>query len=159
MSHFTKLNTSFKSVVYLTYTLDKLDIPFRWGDPSFDPVTQTSRLDMVIPSTSISGDPFTGKVQDRYQHHTDVAFRWNGQEYELVFDESFWNQTSSVKKFISKLSTKYAEIVVINESGKLGFNPMKIKKYVDGSYTITLRRWKKSVSPALTKTFISPGIN
>ena len=50
--------------------------------------------------------------------------------------------------FIHKLSQHYANDVIITESQRIGFQPIKSKQHVDGSNTITLQRWnlKNSVS-------------
>ena len=78
----------------------------------------------------------------------DITFNWNGEEYELVLDASFWIQPYPVESFINKLSQHYANDVIITESQKIGFQPVKSKQHVDGSNTITLQRWnlKNSVS-------------
>jgi hypothetical protein len=74
----------------------------------------------------------------------DVTFTWNGEEYELVFDASFWSQPYSVETFISKITLQYANSVIITEGEKVGFSPVKLKNNVDGSKTITLVRWTKA---------------
>ena len=78
----------------------------------------------------------------------DITFNWNGEEYELVLDASFWIQPYPVESFINKLSQHYANDVIITESQKIGFQPVKSKQHTDGSNTITLQRWnlKNSLS-------------
>ena len=71
----------------------------------------------------------------------DIIFNWNGEEYDLVLDASFWIQPYPVESFINKLSQHYANDVVITESQKIGFQPVKSKQHVDGSNTIILQRW------------------
>ena len=70
------------------------------------------------------------------------------EEYELVLDASFWIQPYPVESFINKLSQHYANDVIITESQKIGFQPVKSKQHTDGSNTITLQRWnlKNSLS-------------
>jgi len=75
---------------------------------------------------------------------SDITFSWNGEEYELIFDASFWSQPYSVEKFINKISQQYANSVILNESQKIGFQPIKVKQHLDGSNTITLQRWNRS---------------
>ena len=71
----------------------------------------------------------------------DLTFNWNGEEYELVIDASFWDQPYSVETFIDRVSQKYANDVIMIESQKIGFQPVRSKQHIDGSNTITLQRW------------------
>jgi hypothetical protein len=79
----------------------------------------------------------------------DITFNWNGEEYELVLDASFWIQPYPIESFINKLSQHYANDVIIKESQKIGFQPIKSKQHVDGSNTITLQRWNLNNSMSL----------
>jgi len=76
-------------------------------------------------------------------------FNWSGEEYELVLDASFWIQSYSVESFINKLSQHYANDIILTESQKIGFQPIKTKQHVDGSNTITLQRWNSQNSVSL----------
>ena len=133
MSHFTNLKTSFKNLLHLENALNKLEIPYkrerkvRDGDTS-----KLYNINLVIPQSN----------------NYDITFNWNGEEYELVLDASFWIQPYPVESFINKLSQHYANNVIITESQKIGFQPVKSKQHVDGSNTITLQRWnlKNSLS-------------
>ena len=74
----------------------------------------------------------------------DIKFCWNGQEYELVVDMSFWEQPYPVESFIDKISQQYAGEVVVGESQKLGFQPVRYQKDEDGSNTVVLERWNQT---------------
>ena len=76
----------------------------------------------------------------------DIKFCWNGQEYELVVDMSFWKQPYPVKSFIDKIAQQYAGEVIIGESQKIGFQPIKYQKNTDGSNTLVLERWNSASS-------------
>ena len=133
MSHFTNLKTSFKNLLHLENALNKLEIPYKREKKVID--SNNSKLyniNLVIPQSN----------------NYDITFNWNGEEYELVLDASFWIQPYPVESFINKLSQHYANDVIITESQKIGFQPVKSKQHVDGSNTITLQRWnlKNSVS-------------
>jgi|TARA_B110000305_G_scaffold196094_1_gene220993 hypothetical protein len=133
MSHFTNLKTSFKNLFHLENALNKLEIPYKREKKAID--TNNSKhhnVNLVIPQSN----------------NYDITFNWNGEEYELVLDASFWIQPYPVESFINKLSQHYANGVIITESQKIGFQPVKSKQHVDGSNTITLQRWnlKNSVS-------------
>jgi hypothetical protein len=135
MSHFTNLKTSFKNLFHLENALNKLKINYRKEkkliesiDKKFFPSKINYNINLVISTSNSS----------------DITFSWNGEEYELIFDASFWSQPYSVEKFINKISQQYANSVILNESQKIGFQPIKVKQHLDGSNTITLQRWNRS---------------
>ena len=133
MSHFTNLKTSFKNLFHLENALNKLEIPYKREKKAIDANnSKHHNVNLVIPQSN----------------NYDITFDWNGEEYELVLDASFWIQPYPVESFINKLSQHYANDVIITESQKIGFQPVKSKQHVDGSNTITLQRWnlKNSVS-------------
>jgi hypothetical protein len=134
MSHFTNLKTSFKNLLHLENALNKLEIPYKREKKMIE--GNNSRLynvNLVIPQSN----------------NYDITFNWNGEEYELVVDASFWIQPYPVESFINKLSQHYANDVIITESQKIGFQPIKSKQHVDGSNTITLQRWNLNNSISL----------
>ena len=134
MSHFTNLKTSFKNLLHLENALNKLEIPYKREKKVIE--VNNSKLyniNLVIPQSN----------------NYDITFNWNGEEYELVLDTSFWIQPYPVESFINKLSQHYANDVIITESQKIGFQPIKSKQHVDGSNTITLQRWNLNNSVSL----------
>ena len=134
MSHFTNLKTSFKNLLHLENALNKLEIPYKRERKVID--SDNSKLyntNLIIPQSN----------------NYDITFNWNGEEYELVLDTSFWIQPYPVESFINKLSQHYANDVIITESQKIGFQPIKSKQHVDGSNTITLQRWNLNNSVSL----------
>ena len=131
MSHFTNLKTSFKNLFHLENALNKLNINYKKEkklvesiDTQLFPSNNNYNINLVLSSSN----------------NSNITFTWNGEEYELIFDASFWNQPYSVEKFINKISQQYANSVIINESQKIGFQPVKLKQHLDGSNTITLQR-------------------
>ena len=134
MSHFTNLKTSFKNLVHLENALNKLEIPYKREKKAIDANnSKHHNVNLVIPQSN----------------NYDITFNWNGEEYELVLDASFWIQPYPVESFINKLSQHYANDVIITESQKIGFQPIKSKQNVDGSNTITLQRWNLNNSVSL----------
>lgn len=129
MSHFTNLKTSFKNLLHLENALKKLEIPYKREKKLIEGNnSKIYNVNLVIPQSN----------------NYDITFNWNGEEYELVLDASFWIQPYPVESFINKLSQHYANDVIITESQKIGFQPIKSKQHVDGSNTITLQRWSLS---------------
>jgi hypothetical protein len=134
MSHFTNLKTSFKNLVHLENALNKLEISYKREKKLIEGNnSKLYNVNLVIPQSN------------KY----DITFSWNGEEYELVLDASFWIQPYPVESFINKLSQYYANDVILTESQKIGFQPIKSKQHVDGSNTITLQRWNLNNSMSI----------
>ena len=125
MSHFTTMKTSFQNFAYLEKALTKLEI-VHTRQPSND----NSTLENLIINQS---------------NGYDIQFAWNGQQYELIVDMSFWEQSCPVESFIDKVAQQYAGEVIVGESQKLGFQPIKYQQNQDGSNTVVLERWNEKV--------------
>jgi len=123
MSHFTNMKTSFQNLIYLEKALNKLEISHQKQENT----AELKKLDLVISQSN----------------GYDIEFAWNGQEYELVVDMSFWEQPYPVESFIDKVAQQYAGEVIIGESQKLGFQPVKYQHNSDGSNTVVLERWNE----------------
>jgi hypothetical protein len=124
MSHFTHIKTRFQNLFYLEKALNRLKITHTEQETS---VTETASYHKSLVISQPNG--------------YDIEFAWNGQEYELVVDMSFWEQSCPIESFIDKLSQQYAGEVIIGESQKTGFQPIKYQQNVDGSNTLVLERW------------------
>ena len=125
MSHFTNMKTSFQNVSYLEKALNKLEIIHQ--KHTQENSLQKEKLDLVISQSN----------------GYDITFKWNGNEYELVVDMSFWEQPYPVESFIDKIAQQYAGEVIVGESQKLGFQPVKYQQNEDGSNTVVLERWNE----------------
>ena len=123
MSHFTTMKTSFQNLSYLEKALNKLEIEHQKTKLS------TEESNLIINQSN----------------GYDIEFAWNGEEYELVVDMSFWEQPCPVESFIDKVAQQYAGEVIVGESQKLGFNQLKYQQNEDGSNTVLLERWNERV--------------
>jgi hypothetical protein len=121
MSHFTHIKTRFQNLFYLEKALNRLNIVHKKIE------TSTDKLNLVIPQSN------------KY----DIQFAWNGHEYELVADISFWKQSYPIETFIDRIAQQYAGEVIRGESQKIGFQPIKQKQNTDGSNTLVLERWNQ----------------
>jgi len=129
MSHFTNMKTSFQNLSYLEKALNKLQIIHQREIKEYS--SEQQKLDLIINQSN----------------GYDITFSWNGQEYELVVDMSFWEQPYPIESFIDKIAQQYASEVIVSESQKLGFQPVKYQQNQDGSNTVVLERWnEKSIS-------------
>ena len=122
MSHFTHIKTHFQNLFYLEKALNRLNLNCTRRS------TDLAHPSLVIPQSN----------------GYDIEFSWNNEKYELVVDKSFWQQSYSIKSFIDKIAQQYAGEVIIGESQKIGFQPVKYQQNVDGSNTLVLERWNNT---------------
>ncbi len=54
---------------------------------------------------------------------------------------SIWEQLCPIESFIDKIAQQYAGEIIIGESQKSGFQPIKYQSNADGSNTLVLERW------------------
>ena len=126
MSHFTHMKTRFKNLVYLKKALNKLNILHKEDEVNIAQQNSKSQnVNLIIPQSN----------------GYDIEFAWNGEDYELVADLSFWEQPYHVESFIDKLAQQYAGELIIGESQKNGFQRIKYEPNADGSNTLILERW------------------
>jgi hypothetical protein len=118
------MKTRFQNLSYLEKALSKLNITFYQHKSN----PELAQENLIIPQTN----------------GHDIKFGWNGKEYELVVDLSFWNQPYPVQTFIDKVAQNYANENVIGESQKIGFQLITAQKNSDGSQTLVLERWNSN---------------
>ena len=126
MSHFSHIKTRIQNLEYLEKALNQLCISYK---------TQTEKI------KGYQGQTFDVNLSISQANGYDIGFNWNGKEYELITDLSFWQQKWSVETFMDKLSQAYASETILNESNKQGFQPVKQSNNIDGSITLVLERW------------------
>jgi hypothetical protein len=118
------MKTRFQNLFYLEKALNRLNIVHKQQKKVINN-SESSNINLVIPQSN----------------GYDIEFCWNGQEYELIVDMSFWEQPYPIENFIDKVAQQYAGEVVIGESQKIGFQPVKYQQNSDGSNTLVLERW------------------
>jgi hypothetical protein len=118
------MKTRFQNLLYLKKALNRLNIVHK-QEQKIVQNSNFSNVNLVIPQSN----------------GYDIEFCWNGQEYELVVDMSFWEQPHPIENFIDKVAQQYAGEAVIGESQKIGFQPVKYQQNSDGSNTLVLERW------------------
>lgn len=124
MSHFTHIKTRLQNLFYLKKALNKLNINYEEQRKVVDG-SKLYHTNLIISQSN----------------GYNVEFSWNEQEYQLITDLAFWKQSSPVETFIDKISQQYAGQVIIGESQKIGFQPIKCQQNSDGSQTLVLERW------------------
>ena len=131
MSHFTHMKTRFQNLFYLETALNRLNIVHQEQEKTItNSNSEIYNKNLVIPQSN----------------GYDIEFVWNGQEYELVVDMSFWEQSCPIESFVDKIAQQYAGEVIIGESQKIGFQPIKYQQNADGSNTLVLERWNNNIN-------------
>lgn len=126
MSHYTYMKTRFQNLFYLEKALNRLNISHKQEEKNIvNSNSESYNINLVIPQSN----------------GYDIEFAWNGQEYELVVDMSFWEQPYPIESFVDKIAQQYAGEVIIGESQKMGFQAIKYQQNNDGSNTLILERW------------------
>ena len=129
MSHFTYIKTRFQNLFYLEKALNRLNIVHKEKEKTINNSTsELYNVNLVIPQSN----------------GYDIEFAWNGEEYELVVDMSYWEQSYPIESFIDKIAQQYAGEVIIGESQKTGFQPINYQQNADGSNTLVLERWNNN---------------
>ena len=126
MSHFSYIKTRIQNLGYLEKALNKLNIHYELDSKIIKGYDNDRLLvDLIIPQ----------------KNGYDIGFKWNGVNYELVTDLSFWDQKYSNETFMDKLTQTYASQIILNETKRQGFNNIEEKTNIDGSISIVLERW------------------
>ena len=128
MSHFTHIETRFQNLFYLEKALNKLDIDY----------TRTKKITNVHNSKSHDVDI---NLQISQSNGYDIEFSWNGQEYELVADTSFWQQPWSMDLFLDKVNQMYASELLNKELTNLGFTTVSYVKNEQGAIDLVADKW------------------
>lgn len=123
MSHFTHIKTRFQNLFYLEKALNRLNIVYKQKEKIAASSTNY-HINLIISQ-------FNGY---------DIEFAWNGQEYELILDISFWDQSFPIESFIDKITQQYACEVIVGESQKMGFELVDYNKNNYDLNTLTLIR-------------------
>jgi hypothetical protein len=118
------MKTRFQNLFYLEKALNRLTIVHQ-EKTIHSSTLESSKINLVIPQSN----------------GYDIEFDWNGQEYELIVDMSYWAQPYPIENLIDKVAQQYAGEVIIGESQKTGFQPMNYQQNDDGSTTLILERW------------------
>ncbi len=126
MSHFSQIKTQIRNLKSLQSALTDLGIDWKSGPTEV---------------RGYRGQTSTAEVVIEQKNGYDLGFTWNGNEYELVADLQFWQQASSVDRFIKMVTQRYAFQTVVNETAKQGFQVTEQQKNQDGSVRLVVQRW------------------
>ena len=126
MSHFTKIKTKLYDRLTIEKSLSDLNIQWESNAEKIRGYKDQEHLaDIVI----------------RQSNNHDIGFKWNNNEYELVTDLMFWNQTYSVDKFLNQVHQRYAFNLITNVSEEQNLQFVETENLEDGSIRLLLRKF------------------
>ena len=130
-SHFSTIDTQIFDKSTLLKALDDVGVKAK-----VSPVAGEQ-----IEARGHRGDTILADVVIPQPNDYDVAFRYNGETYELVADLEFWQQSMPADAFMERVSQRYAVNSLIDASSQEGFNVDQVKESVDGTVTLTMSRY------------------
>lgn len=114
-SHFSKINTKLKNKDLLIKTLVDINKPVVYSD---------------IPSIvkGYNNESVLADIVIKQKNGKDIGFYLNGDNYEMVTDLQFWEQSVPVEVFLENLYQHYAYNSVIEHCKEEGFTTESIKR-------------------------------
>ena len=126
MSHFTKIKTKLYDRLTIEKSLADLNIEWESGAEKIRGYNnQEHSADIVI----------------RQKNNHDIGFKWNNNEYELVADLMFWDQSYSVDKFLNQVHQRYAFNLITKVSEEQNLEFVESGNLEDGSIRLLLRKF------------------
>ena len=126
MSHFTKIKTKLYDRLTIEKSLSDLNIQWESNVEKIRGYKDQEHLaDIVI----------------RQSNNHDIGFKWNNNEYELVTDLMFWDQTYSVDKFLNQVHQRYAFNLITKVSEEQNLQFVETENLEDGSIRLLLRKF------------------
>ena len=127
MSHFTKIKTKLYDRVTIEKSLSDLNIEWESGAEKI---------------RGYNNQEYSADIVIRQKNNYDIGFRWNNNEYELVADLMFWDQSYSLDKFLNQVHQRYAFNLITKVSEEQNLEFVESGNLEDGSIRLLLRKFK-----------------
>ncbi len=127
MSHFTKIKTKLYDRVTIEKSLSDLNIEWESGAEKI---------------RGYNNQEYSADIVIRQKNNYDIGFRWNNNEYELVTDLAFWDQSYSIDKFLNQVHQRYAFNLITKVSEEQNLEFVESGNLEDGSIRLLLRKFK-----------------
>ena len=126
MSHFTKIKTKLYDRVIIEKSLSELNIEWESGAEKI---------------RGYNNQEYPADIVIRQKNNYDIGFRWNNNEYELVADLMFWDQSYSIDKFLNQVHQRYAFNLITKVSEEQHLEFVETGNFEDGSIRLLLRKF------------------
>ena len=127
MSHFTTVKTKLYDRVTIEKSLSDLNIEWESGAEKI---------------RGYNNQEYSADIVIRQKNNYDIGFRWNNNEYELVADLMFWDQSYSIDKFLNQVHQRYAFNLITKVSEEQHLEFVETGNFEDGSIRLLLRKFK-----------------
>ena len=127
MSHFTTVKTKLYDRVTIEKSLSDLNIEWESGAEKI---------------RGYNNQEYSADIVIRQKNNYDIGFRWNNNEYELVADLMFWDQSYSLDKFLNQVHQRYAFNLITKVSEEQNLESVESGNLEDGSIRLLLRKFK-----------------
>lgn len=94
MSHLKEYKTNIENLDYLKAALNRMQV-----------FHHVSGQNIILPQTKTK----------------NALFRWNGENYTLLYDLDFWTNSLSINAFTEKVTREYSAEKVVSGMDKFGF--------------------------------------
>jgi hypothetical protein len=141
-SHFTCINTKLYNKESLLKALKDLGIKnILQTSSNTNNNNENNVSNQLLEVRGHQGQTLAADIVIPQPNQYDVAFRYNGETYELVADLQFWQQSMPVDAFMEKVQQKYALHSLVDSSAQDGFQVEKVTTSVDGTVTLQMSRF------------------
>jgi hypothetical protein len=128
MSHFSRIKTSIREIDLLKKSLTNLNLVWEEKEQLIKGYkNETHKVNLVI----------------KQNNNIDIGFeKTKDNNYQLIADLSFWDQSTPVDAFLDSLHKEYAITTVLEETKKQGFETIsQIKNQQNGEIVISVEKW------------------
>ena len=128
MSHFSRIKTSIREIDLLKKSLTNLNLIWEEKEQLIEGYQgETHKVNLVLPQ----------------ENNIDIGFeRTQDNNYQLVADLAFWDQSTSVDAFLDSLHKEYALTTVLEETKKQGFEKIsQMQNQQNGEVVIIVEKW------------------
>ena len=128
MSHFSRIKTSIREIDLLKKSLTNLNLVWEEKEQLIKGYkNETHKVNLVI----------------KQNNKIDIGFeKTKDNNYQLIADLSFWDQSTPVDAFLDSLHKEYAITTVLEETKKQGFETIsQIKNQQNGEVVISVEKW------------------
>ena len=128
MSHFSRIKTSIREIDLLKKSLVNLNLVWEEKEQLIEGYQgETHKVNLVLPQ----------------ENNIDIGFeKTQNNDYQLIADLSFWDQSTSVEVFLDSLHKEYALTTVLEETKKQGFEKIsQTTNQQNGEVVLIVEKW------------------
>jgi hypothetical protein len=126
MSHFTKIKTKLYNRKIIEKSLTDLNFDWEVGGEEI---------------RGYKNQKLSAEIIIRQNNNHVIGFKWNNNEYEIVTDIMFWEQTFSVDKFLNRIHQRYTLNLIKEVSEKQSLHLVQTENLESGSVRLLLKKF------------------